>query len=147
MDLLIGHAEIKEVVKLREDLRIWALPAGSKTQNPADLLGSERMKSLIAGLRASFDLILIDTPPVGPVIDAVVASHLADKTVFVVKWGATAREFVQQAIQQLHGHKKVAGIVFNQVNESRARKYGKNAYSYSYGSTLTGSITNSRRRN
>jgi succinoglycan biosynthesis transport protein ExoP len=108
------------------------LGAGSKNQNPSDLLGSDRMKAIIASFREAYDLVVIDSPPVGPVIDAVVVSHLSDKVVIVVRWSATARELVKQSVDQLSGHPKVAGAVFNQVNERQAKKYGKHAYSYYY---------------
>jgi succinoglycan biosynthesis transport protein ExoP len=125
---------MQDVLKQRPDFNFWIIPAGSKTQNPPDLLASERMKSLVASFRKSFDYIVIDSPPIGPVIDSAVIAQLADKVVFVVRWAATAREMVQQSVQQLSGHKKIAGIVFNQVNENQAQRYGKYGYSYYYGS-------------
>ena len=69
VDLLMGQADAKNLMQLHKEARFWTLPAGSKTQNPPDLLGSERMKSLMEGLRKTFDLIVIDTPPAEPVID------------------------------------------------------------------------------
>ena len=134
VDYLAGEAKIETVVKFQENTRYWMLPAGSKTQNPPDLLGSERWKTLIAMLREKFDLVIIDTPPMGPVIDPSVVSRVADKIVYVVRWSSTARELVQQAIHQLNGSQQIAGIVFNHVNDQQAQKYGKYAYSYYYGS-------------
>jgi capsular exopolysaccharide synthesis family protein len=134
VDLLLGHVEPQETIRYSDETRLWVLSAGSKTQNPPDLLGSERMKALVAGFKRSFDFIVIDTPPMGPVIDPIVVSALADKVVFVVRWAVTARELVQSTIQQIPGHKKIAGVAFNQINENEARKYGKYAYSYYYGS-------------
>ena len=77
---------------------------------------------------------MIDTPPTGPVVDPVVVSHLSDKIVLVVRWGATARELVKRCVDQLSGHRKIAGIAFNQVDDRQAQKYGKHAYTYYYGS-------------
>jgi Mrp family chromosome partitioning ATPase len=112
---------------------MWVLAAGSKTRNPTDLLSSERMKSVIQSCKQSFDLVVLDTPPIGPVIDGVIMAHLADKTVYVIRWGSTARELVQQSLHALPGVKKIAGVVFNQVDDQLAQKYGKDAYSYYYG--------------
>jgi capsular exopolysaccharide synthesis family protein len=134
VDILLGHVAPQDAIRHRDDGRFWVLGAGSKTQNPPDLLSSDRMKALVGGLRKSFDYVVIDTPPVGPVIDPVIVSRLADKIVFVVRWADTSRELVRNSIQQLSGHKKVAGVVFNHVHEGEARKYGKYAYSYYYGS-------------
>jgi len=68
------------------------------------------------------------------VVDPVVVSNIVDKILYVVKWGVTAREMVQHAIEQLPHAKKVAGIVFNNVDEQLAKKYGKYAYANYYGS-------------
>ena len=134
VDLLLGQVNAQDVIRFHEQAGYWALAAGNKTQNPTDLLGSERMRSMVASCKQTFDLVVIDTPPAGPVIDPVVVSQLSDKIVLVVRWGSTAREMVKQCAQQLSGHRKIAGVVFNHVNEQQAQKYGKHAYSYYYGS-------------
>lgn len=134
VDLLLNHVNPQDVIRYNEDLRIWVLPAGAKTQNPTDLLGSERMKTHLEGFRKSFDFVIFDSPPVGPVIDPLVIAPLVDKVVFVVRWAVTAREMVKHSIQKLSGHRKVAGIVFNHINERQAQKYGRYAYSYYYSS-------------
>jgi polysaccharide biosynthesis transport protein len=134
VDVLLGEADIETAMKFREREGYWFLAAGSKTQSPTDLLSSERMKSLIGTLRETFDLVFIDTPPAGPVVDPIVVSQFSDKIVLVVRWAATARELVRPVVEQLSGHKKIAGVAFNRVNERQAQKYGKHAYSYYYGS-------------
>jgi polysaccharide biosynthesis transport protein len=134
VDLLVGDVSPQQVIRFHEDGKCWVLPAGSKTQNPADLLGSERMKALVASFSESFDYVLIDSPPLGPVIDSVIVSQLVDKAVVVIRWAATPRELVQNAVQQIPGHKKIAGIAFNQLNEGQAQKYGKYAHSQYYSS-------------
>jgi succinoglycan biosynthesis transport protein ExoP len=134
VDLLLGQTEAQAAIKLSEELRFWYLPAGSRTQSPMDLLSSDRMKSFIESFRKSFDFIVIDSPPVGPVVDAVIISQLADKVVYVVRWSSTAREIVKHSIERVSTDKKVAGVVFNHVNDKRAQRYGKHAYSYYYSS-------------
>jgi Mrp family chromosome partitioning ATPase len=99
-----------------------------------DLLSSDRMKSFIETFRKSFDFVVVDSPPVGPVVDPVVISQLVDKVVYVVRWSSTAREMVKHSIQRVSADKKLAGVVFNHVNDKRAQRYGKNAYSYYYSS-------------
>ena len=132
VDLLLGTGKASDVIKYNEIVKFWQIGVGSKTNNPTDLLSSERMKGFVQQCRQSFDLVVIDTPPVGPVIDPVVVSHLADKVVFVVHWGSTPREVVQQAVHRIPGHRKVAGIVLNMVDGKTAQKYGKDAYGYYY---------------
>ncbi|WP_051134090.1 polysaccharide biosynthesis tyrosine autokinase [Methylocystis sp. ATCC 49242] len=133
VDYLVGDADLASVMHYSEKLKVWVLPGGGKTQNPPDLLASERMKALVAALRVEFDLVIIDTPPMGPVIDPLIVSHLVDKVIFVVRWASTAREMVTHSIERLSGHKKVAGVVFNRVIDAQAQKYGKYAHSYYFG--------------
>jgi capsular exopolysaccharide synthesis family protein len=128
VDLLVGAATVDSVLRFHKDFKLTVLPAGSRSLNPPDVLGSERMKALVSRLRETFDYVVLDTPPVGPVIDAVIVANLADKTIFVVQWAATPRELVETAIQQVSTHKRVAGIVFNSVNQDRAKKYGGEYY-------------------
>jgi succinoglycan biosynthesis transport protein ExoP len=128
VDLLIGAATVDNVLRFHKDLKLTVLPAGSKSLNPPDVLGSERMKGLISRLRETFDYVVLDTPPVGPVVDSVIVANLADKTIFVVRWAATPRELVETSIQQVSTQKRVAGIVFNSVNQDRAKKYGGEYY-------------------
>ncbi len=133
VDLLLGDVDLENAVQFYEKGGYWALSAGNKTQNPTDLLGSERMRALVNGFKEAYDLVILDTPPAGPLVDPVVVSHLADKIVLVVRWGSTARELVKECVIQLSGHRKIAGVAFNYVDEREAQKYGKYAYSYYYG--------------
>lgn len=133
VDYLIGSVDLQQAFVFDEKTGLWLLPAGSKTQNPPDLLGSDRLKQLIAALKQKFDLIIVDSPPMGPVVDPLIVSHIVDKVIYVVRWASTAREMISHSIQRLSGHKKVAGVVFNYVVDAQAQKYGKYAYSYYYG--------------
>jgi len=92
------------------------------------VLGSERMKTLISRLRETFDYVVLDTPPVGPVVDPVILANLADKTIFIVQWASTSRELVESSVQQVSIHKRVAGVVFNFVSQNHAKKYGGHYY-------------------
>jgi len=132
VDLLVGAATVDDVLRFHKDLKMTVIPAGSKTLNPPDVLGSERMKALITHLRATFDYVVLDTPPVGPVVDPVIVSNLCDKTIFVVQWASTPRELVETSVQQISSHKRIAGLVFNYINQNRAKKYGGEYYHGKY---------------
>jgi Mrp family chromosome partitioning ATPase len=95
-------------------------------------LGSARMKSLVETLRDTHDYVIIDTPPVGPVIDAKVTMQLADKVIFVVRWQATSREMVTQSIDGLGADRKLAGIALSMVDETKVPRYGPYSYYSSY---------------
>jgi capsular exopolysaccharide synthesis family protein len=128
VDVLMGAATADSVLRFHKDLKLKIIPAGSKSLNPPDVLSSERMKALIARLKETFDYVVVDTPPVGPVVDSVIVSNLSDKTIFVVRWAATPRELVETAIAQASTQKRVAGVVFNSVKQDRAKKYGVQYY-------------------
>jgi polysaccharide biosynthesis transport protein len=128
VDLLIGATSLEKVLRFQNDLKLIVIPAGSKTLNPPDVLGSERMKALISHLGETFDYVVLDTPPVGPVIDPVIVANLADKTIFVVQWASTPRELIETSLRKVSTHKRVAGIALNSVNQDRARKYGGEYY-------------------
>ena len=101
VDLLIGATTFDDVLRFHEDINLVVIPAGSKSLNPPDVLGSERMKALISSLKETFDYVVLDTPPVGPVIDPVIVANLADTTVFVTQWASTPRELVETSIQRV----------------------------------------------
>jgi len=130
VDLLTGVKGPEQTIVNLDGLTV--IPAGSKSQNPPDLLGSARMKGLVEKLRQTYDYVIIDTPPVGPVIDAKVAMALADKVIFVVRWQATPREMVAQSINSLGAGRKLAGIVLSQVDESKISRYGPYSHYSSY---------------
>jgi capsular exopolysaccharide synthesis family protein len=128
VDLLTGVGTSDKVLRFHKDLKLTIIPAGSKSLNPPDVLGSERMKTLVANLKETFDYVVVDTPPIGPVVDAVILASLADKTILVLEWASTPRELVETSVRQISTHKRVAGVVFNFVNQDRAQKYGGEYY-------------------
>ncbi|WP_018265236.1 GumC family protein [Methylosinus sp. LW4] len=129
VELLIGSASPIAAIFFDETRGLWVLPAGGEIQAPADLLASEKMKTLLAALRGSFDLVIVDTPPLGPVVDPIVVAGLVDKTIIIIRWAATARETVAHAIERLPDRGGIAGVALNLVSEAKARKYGPYAYS------------------
>jgi capsular exopolysaccharide synthesis family protein len=130
VDLLAGTVGVEQTIVSRDGITI--IPAGSKSQNPPDLLGSARMKELVDKLRQAYDYVIIDTPPIGPVIDAKVAVQLADKVIFMVRWQATPREMVAQSIGSLGAGRKLAGVVLGAVDENKVSRYGPYSYYSSY---------------
>jgi exopolysaccharide transport family protein len=126
VDYLTGSVAIEQALVSNNGLTV--IPAGSKSQNPPDLLASTRMKGLVEHLCESFDYVIIDTPPVAPVIDARVAMQLADKVLFVVRWQSTTRELVSQTLKELDADRKLAGVVLSCVDETKTPRYGPYSY-------------------
>ena len=104
------------------------LPAGRDTDDIADLIGSDRMRGLLATLSESFDMIIIDTPPVLAVADAVALGPLVDGVVLVVGAGTTDRHAVEQAVGHLRsGGARVVGAVLND-SRGEVERYGGHEY-------------------
>lgn len=125
-DLLSGKASKDEIFLEINGLTI--IPAGAKTTMPPDLLGSGLMRRYLSALRGQFDLVLIDAPPVAPVIDARLLAQLADKIVYVVRWRKSPREIVAQCVEAVRGEGKVAGVLLNQIDERHVPHHGRYAH-------------------
>jgi succinoglycan biosynthesis transport protein ExoP len=129
-DLLMEQFPADRVLFRAEGSNLAVLPAGTTATNPPDLLGSERMRSLMENLSAHFDVIYVDAPPLLPVIDAAVLASIADKVVFVVHWRSTPRSVVPRALQLLdNSRRKVCGVILNGVRAEQLANYDpQNAY-------------------
>ncbi|MEG6508888.1 polysaccharide biosynthesis tyrosine autokinase [Methyloligella sp. 2.7D] len=130
VDYLMQQVELQRVVhKYRDAGGVCVIGSGAtKTSNPPDLLNSVRMKETIASFAEFYDLVIFDTPPVGPVIDSVIVSRMVDKVVLVTRWGSTPRDMVGEALKKLAKEKKIAGLALNMIDESQAARYGRHAY-------------------
>ncbi len=110
---------------------LWVLGAGPVPPNPAELLDGPKAREIFAALRENFDLVLVDSPPVLPVTDAMVLSKYADGTLLVVAAGQTKRTELQRAAERFaQANAPVVGIVLNEVTKQSA--YGS-GYGYGYG--------------
>ena len=121
VDILTNSAPMENCAT--NAMGLFIIGAGSKSQNPPDLLGSQRMKQLISDLRKSFDYIILDSPPVAPVIDSLILTSLVDKIAFVVRWRDTSREIANRSIDVIDKNRKIAGVLLNLVDESRMSKF------------------------
>ena len=108
------------------------LPAGSDAEGTTDLFGSDKMRAVLEELSHVFNIIVLDTPPVLAVADAVTLAPLADGVLLVVRAGATDWRAVRQTLQQLSG--VGAGIVGTVLNDSRGevRRYEEYYYNEDY---------------
>jgi succinoglycan biosynthesis transport protein ExoP len=124
-ELLRGTAKLTDVIAQDPRTKIYVLPAGSMTPNAADLLMSKRMVDLIAVLRSEFDYIVMDGPPLLPVVDALALATVADKILVIVEWCQTSRACIYEAFKVLGPEvNRVAGIVLNKVDFNQLPGYG-----------------------
>ncbi len=120
--------------------RLHVITAGRPVSDTQELLASGRMTALLAAVRARYDLVVLDTPPVLPVADALVLARHAEATLMVVRWDSTARHAVQDAMRQLHEYRaRLLGVIMTQVDMRRAaRAAGRMAYAFSFNGTYYG---------
>ena len=120
------------------------LPAGSGVFDPEVLLSSDAMADLIRQVSGTYDLVIMDSPPVLSVTDALVLSRLADKTVFLAQWGSTPRDDVLLSIKHLvEAGADMAGVALSQVDVRKHATYG---YSDSATITMRSTRSTTRRR-
>jgi len=112
-DAVIRPGPIKDFV-VRIGGKLWIAPPGSRSSGTQALLASDRLCSRISELRAAFDYVLIDTPPLSSYEDAILLGRMAEGTILVVEANSTRREVVRMAKEALKGGKvKLFGAVLN----------------------------------
>jgi len=134
-DALLGHSKMSEALNASAVPNLWVLTAGGRQTQPVELLGSARFRELLAAVNAHFDWIIIDTPPVMPVTDPVVAAHAATAVLFVIGSDMVSRLAAQRAISQLRLSKaNMIGAVLNRVDLKHHPLYYSSDYRKRYSS-------------
>jgi polysaccharide biosynthesis transport protein len=124
-DFLAGQAPLERVITSTKIPKLHLLARGSSAPNPTELLGSQKMRESFESLKQRFDFLLIDSPPVTPVSDAVVLSRMVDGVVFVVRGQRTRKQLVKSAVMQLkNSSAKILGVVLNGVDIRREEYKG-----------------------
>lgn len=133
VEVITGQKSLHEVAISNVIKRITLIPSGEIPPNPAELLGSLEMATLIDELARNFDYVLIDSPPVLPVTDAVILSRYVDGVLIVVKGASTPRKVVRDALHRLKAvGARVLGTVLNDVDVTGGDYYYYNRYYSSY---------------
>ncbi len=92
------------------------IPSGRAPKNPAELLGSKKMKVLLESLKARFDYIFIDSPPVMPLTDPSILGGIADGVIIVAQAGRTQRDMIKHVEQRLtQAHANTLGYIITNV--------------------------------
>jgi capsular exopolysaccharide synthesis family protein len=133
-NLLVEEIEIEKAVQHGPIENLNILTSGTMPPNPAELLGSEKMKNFINSLRKYFDYIILDTPPVVVVTDAQLISRISDGCLLVVSSRQVERDAAVKAKELLlKVNAKIIGVVLNKVEKGAKGGY-KYYYHYYYGS-------------
>lgn len=112
---LAGECDIGSLIQIAMP-NLYVLPVGPLPPNPAELLGSAKMKQVIETLSANFDYVVIDSPPVSSFADSLILSALVEGVIIVVKAGMTPREMAQRTKAHLQSvGARILGVVVNQI--------------------------------
>lgn len=131
-NLMLGDTSYEDAIKSTEIPNVYVLPCGPLPPNPAELLMTKRFEAVLQELSTRFDRVILDSPPVQAVTDAVVLSKLVDGVILVVRADHTLREDVRRSSRQI---RDVGGTIFGViVNEIDAAERGYYSYGYGYGS-------------
>ncbi|MBX5481004.1 MAG: polysaccharide biosynthesis tyrosine autokinase [Myxococcaceae bacterium] len=122
--LIMSSQTLHQAIKTTEVPGLYVLPCGPVPPNPAELLHTESFKSLLAQLADRFDRVILDSPPIGAVADALVLGVKADGVLLVLKAGSTRREMARRAVRSLFDvNARVYGAILNDVDLEDGR-YG-----------------------
>ena len=128
--ILLGSADISAVAQSWGDDLFTVLASGPEAPNPSELLGSQRMRQLLEELRAAYDYVLVDTPPVLPFADALATGPACDGALLVVRYGKTRVDQVRRAGDSLSAvGVTVLGTVLSMTSGKRDPGYGYGYYS------------------
>jgi succinoglycan biosynthesis transport protein ExoP len=109
----------------------------SRLSNTSDILASKAVLQLFEKLRAQYDYVIVDLPPISPIVDVRATSHFIDSYIYLVEWGATRTDVVQFALKhapELLG--SILGVVLNKVDFTVMQKFSHKYKSYYSGTYL-----------
>ena len=132
--ILVGTGSAKDAIVPSSVENLDILPVGPIPPNPSEIVGSKKMGLLLNDLKKKYDRVLIDSPPISAVTDAVILTQMADSLLLVVRAGETPRQVIQHALAQVRSvNANILGAVLNAVSVGRDSYYYYQYYYYYYG--------------
>ncbi|AEF25351.1 tyrosine-protein kinase [Streptococcus parauberis] len=126
---LSGNAELSAVISHTNIENLMLIPAGHVPPNPTTLLQNSNFNFMIDTVKELFDYVIIDTPPIGLVIDSAIISQKADANILVTEAGAIKRRFIQKAKEQMEQSGALfLGVILNKVEETLDSYGGYGSY-------------------
>lgn len=134
-NFLAGNNTLEQTLVHTDTEGLWLMFTGPVPPNPAELLGSRYFEKMIECLRNTFDYIVIDTSPLGAVIDSAVVSKVCDGMIIVSQYNDVTFKVINQIKNQLEiADAKILGVVINKIPTGRHSYYGYGHYGDYYGS-------------
>ncbi len=133
VEFLAGEATLEECIRQSSSANLTVLPAGKRFKSPLELISSKKFGETIERLKAQYDLVVIDCPPLKPVSDSLVISGYANALIYVVKADATPHPLATAALKRIRDvNVPLLGVVLNLVDYKKADRYGHYEYKYGY---------------
>lgn len=132
--LISNNATLDEVIKKTNISNLYFIACGPKPPNAAELVGASEFNRFVETVREQFDMVIIDTPPLGSVIDSAIIASQTDGSILVIETNSVSHKHVVRIKEQLEkANARVLGVVLNKMNKSEYKNYYNN-YNY-YGGT------------
>ena len=126
LEVIAAEICLEEVLWKDKATNMAFLPAivGARVPHTSEILASDATKKLFDKLRQSYDYIVVDLPPLAPLVDVRTTTHFVDSYVFVIEWGRTNIDVVQHALGAAQGiYENLLGAVLNKVDMNRLGRY------------------------
>lgn len=129
--VLSGQKSVTEALYETNLKNLYVIPSGKFPTNSTELLGNSRFEELIIALKKTFDYVIVDTPPLGSVVDAAVAAKRCDGSVLVISEGKDSRKMAKSVLEQLKAaNSNFLGVAMNNVEVRKNSYYYKRYYNY-----------------
>jgi succinoglycan biosynthesis transport protein ExoP len=130
-NLIVGDEAVDDVIKSTEIPNLFVLPCGPLPPNPVELLMTKRFTVVLEELGKRFDRIILDSPPLQAVTDAVVLSKQTDGVIMVMRAGKTLRDEASRSVRQIRSvNGTILGVILNEFDIENRRGYRYTYYGY-----------------
>jgi polysaccharide biosynthesis transport protein len=136
LNMVADESNFDDLVITDSKFKFDFLPSSTqiKPSNSADILNSPAMKDMLKAAKSEYDYVLVDLPPILPVVDVKAVAHLFDAFVLIVEWGSTPTDEIRKAVgASTFLSERLLGTVLNKANEAVMRRfegYSERRYSY-----------------
>lgn len=130
---LSGMVELEDAIRATNIDNLDVIVCGPKPPNPAELLGTERFSQMLAVLKEKYDYVIIDTPPLGSMIDAAIVASQADGTIMLIEYNTVDYKKAVMVKEQLEkANARILGVVINKIPRREYKQYYYYDYDYYY---------------
>jgi succinoglycan biosynthesis transport protein ExoP len=126
IEVIRGEVSLSDALIYDPATKFYFLPAVSKSarSNTSEIIGSAQMEALVAALRSQAQYVILDLPPLAPVVDARAAANLVDNFLLVIEWGKSRYDVLREALKTApEVQDKILGAVLNKTNMKALQRY------------------------